>query len=687
MRARALTWCVALLGVLLGALPRTTSAATPGEAQAGGAAHPGGAEAGTGSAGSTFVLLHSVTLDGGANGDDQARGLAVDADGNVWVTGYVTVPGHDTDIWLAKYDHDLGFLDSVTVNGPDSTHDEGCTMAFDHDGYVYVIGHVSVEGQDHDIWIGKFDADLVLQKDVTINGTENGTDDGYGILFDEVTGYLYAAGTLREMGEGANAWLAILDTDLAVVDSITLNGPIDNTDKARFMAFDDSRHLFASGSMTQAVTDYDIWLAKFDADLTFIDQVLVAGPTTDEDKGYGIVYGGYDTLFVTGTIIGTSTGYDIWMAAYDTQLAPLDGVTFDGPVHGEDVAYMMTMDGVGRLYHTGVYTEAEGGSNLWVARYDAQLALQDWTTVDGPAGDYDTGMGVANGPDNEVYVSGVINDPIQGFDIWVGHFSVPTLFADGLESGDTGRWTVATTGAVHVAGAAARTGDHGLQVDVSPPCGAAQDVLLNDMTVASPLHVASCASLTAGDGCVVAAGGRLELTARTAVVLEEGFRIEDGGSLTAALDSGLAYAAYVQDDTPTAETAYHAEFFVNLDNLTLDGGDELELLVGYDGAGTPQLRVTVNNGDGIALAVRDDGGAYTTIPGGPVLPGWNKVALGWEASTDATVSLTTNNGTPVAAGGLDNDTCRVDFVRWGAVDGTITSSSGNILLDNFISSR
>ena len=501
MAPRPLAWVALPLILLATSVPRTAPSTTIDGAPAGiRDRQPGvGHAKNTGGTGPGFVLLDSETVDGGSGADDESRGIAVDAEGNVWVTGYVSVPGHGRDIWLAKYDPDLGYLDSTTVNGEANGDDEGYLMAFDHDGSAYLVGYMTVAGHDHDIWIGKFDADLVLVKSITINGSESGTDDGYGILYDEPTGLIYAAGTLRETGQGSNAWIASFNTDLVVQDTITLNGPIDNTDKARFMAFDDARHLFASGSVTRAVTDYDIWIGKFEADLTFIDEVIVPGPSTDEDKGYGIVFGGAGTLFVTGTEIEPPESYNIWLAAFDTDLDLLDEATINGPVDGEDVAYLMTMDGVGRLYHTGVYTEADGGSNIWLASFDSDLALQSWTTVDGPAGAYDTGMGVATGPNADLYVSAVVSDPDHGFDIWIGHFAVPTLFVDGLESGGTGRWTVATAGATRVSAAAARTGAWGLEVDVSPPCGPAHDVLLRDMTIAGPLQVASCATIAVAE--------------------------------------------------------------------------------------------------------------------------------------------------------------------------------------------
>ena len=395
--------------------------------------------------GDVFHLLQSVTVDGGENGNDEARGISVADDGTVYVTGYVSVTGQGRNIWLAKYSRELVYQDSVTVDGLANGDDEGYTIAFDQTGNLYLVGYMTEAGEAHNIWLGKFDSDLGLLDQITVNGTDNDNDDGYGILFDSVSGNLYLAGTVRETGQGANIWLAIYDTDLDLVDDFTRNGPVDDTDKARFMAFDDTRHLFVSGSMTDDLSrDYDIWIGKFEDDLTFVDEVTVAGPTTDEDKGYGIVFDGLDTLFVTGTMIETDESYNIWMAKLATDLTINDELTINGPVDGEDVAYMMTKGPSGRLYHTGTYTETVGGTNIWLARFDPTMNLEAWATLDGPANGYDTGVGVAMGNDYDLYVSAIVSDPVEGFNIWLGRFDVSTAFADGFESGDTSSWSSAT---------------------------------------------------------------------------------------------------------------------------------------------------------------------------------------------------------------------------------------------------
>ncbi len=147
-----------------------------------------------------------------------------------------------------------------------------------------------------------------------------------------------------------------------MVDEITRNGPVGWRHRQGPLhglrrhpppfreRFHDSDHrpITTSGSANSRT----IW--------SFVDEVIVAGPTTDEDKGYGIVFDGDDTIFVTGTMIETDESYNIWMAKYDTDLNPLDSVTINGPVDGEDVAYLMTIDDDGHLYHSGTYTETFG---------------------------------------------------------------------------------------------------------------------------------------------------------------------------------------------------------------------------------------------------------------------------------------------------------------------------------------
>jgi len=370
-----------------------------------------------------FVLLSSVTVDGGSNGDDQPRGLALDEDGNVYVTGYVSVPGQGKNIWLAKYDSDLVLLDSITIDGLANGDDEGYTIALDGNGYLYVIGYMTEEDEDHNVWLAKFDTDLVPQGQITENGSNDSTDDGYGILYDGA-GYLYVAGTLTQTDEGNNIWIAKYNTNLVLQTSTILNGPGNGTDKGRFLALDGNGNLFVSGSATPLSSRYAIWLGKFDIDLNLQDDLIIEGTGTGEDKGYGLVFDGIDTLYVTGTMTESTEGYNIWLAKYDTDLNPIRSITLNDPVDGEDVSYSIVLDDDRYIYQIGDYTEAVGGTNIWIARYNKNLQLRSYITIDGPAGGYDSGFGVIRGIDRDIYVTGIISDAVEGPNIWIARYRV-----------------------------------------------------------------------------------------------------------------------------------------------------------------------------------------------------------------------------------------------------------------------
>ncbi|MFC2164311.1 hypothetical protein ACFLT2_04875 [Acidobacteriota bacterium] len=96
-----------------------------------------------------------------------------------------------------------------------------------------------------------------------------------------------------------------------------------------------------------------------------------------------------------------------------------------GPENGEDVAYSLTMDESRRLYHSGVYTEAVGGSNIWIAQFNKNLDLLTSITVNGDADGYDTGLGVVKGSGQNLYVSGAIYETVGGFNIWVAQYQIP----------------------------------------------------------------------------------------------------------------------------------------------------------------------------------------------------------------------------------------------------------------------
>ena len=179
-------------------------------------------------------------------------------------------------------------------------------------------------------------------------------------------------------------------------------------------------------------------------------------------------------------------------------------------------------------------------------------------------------------------------------------------------------------------------------------------------------------------------------TAGERVVLGDLVTVQSGGSLTAAIDPALTDSPFVflQDDSPAAETSYQVQFFVNLDDLAVATGDEIEQFAVYDEAENAHVLLLLESGPTLALEVRDDVGAPHRVAWpNPLSTGWNRVAISWQASPSATISFSVGDSPAVELTGVDTDERRIDTVRWGVVGGTLAASSGTIAMDQFSSWR
>lgn len=370
-------------------------------------------------------LTQLKNIDGGANGADEAIGMVTDENDFLYVTGFITIPGQSKDIWLAKFDPDLNILINTTINGAVSGDDVGHALVLGENDSLYLLGYISQPNVGHDIFLAKINCtDLSIVKNFTLNGLDNSTDEGYGMIFNELDNNLYVVGTVQEPNEGYNIYIGKFDTNLNLIKNITLNGPANGSDKGRSLAFDDSSNLYVTGSKTQEGTGCDLWLGKFNTNLTLLNEIIVASPTTGEDKGYDLLCDEDDTIYITGTLFHNTQGNNIFLAKYNTSLNQLQNVTINGPANGEDIGYSLIFDGHGELSLTGVYSENDGGANAWVALFRTNLNLIQQDTLDGPAHGYDTGYGIISTIDHGTIVSGFINTTTENTNIWIGQISM-----------------------------------------------------------------------------------------------------------------------------------------------------------------------------------------------------------------------------------------------------------------------
>ncbi|MCO6490033.1 MAG: SBBP repeat-containing protein [Phaeodactylibacter sp.] len=129
----------------------------------------------------------------GAIADDQPNAMAVDDDGNVYVTGYTDTPGETTDYLTIKYNADGDILWTRTYNGAANGDDVAHGLKVDASGNVYVTGQSQGTGDGVNMMTIKYNAGGMQQWAAVHSGATNSINIGYNIATD-VFGNVYAAG-------------------------------------------------------------------------------------------------------------------------------------------------------------------------------------------------------------------------------------------------------------------------------------------------------------------------------------------------------------------------------------------------------------------------------------------------------------------------------------------------------------
>ena len=248
--------------------------------------------------------------------------------------------------------------------------------------------------------------------------------------------------------------------------------------------------------------------------------------------------------------------------------------------------------------------------------------------------------------------------------------------------------TAASPGSLEVNTGAAFSGTYGLEVtlgDCRP-----SDETISGGTIFGP-HT-GCEILDVRNVQVISPGATF--TAGT-VVLGDGFSVAANASLTVVNDADLDPFAYVENNAPSEFATYSAVFHTRLDGLDLQGDDRLVHFTGFSEDNTELFRVVLLHNatldeDRVIVEARQDDGSYESTQVGQQLllpPAYNRIEIDWLAGGGDGFLLVGVNTAPMAGvAGLTNASAgRLDFVRWGAVGGDLTTSTGALQLDAFSS--
>ncbi|MCI0693924.1 SBBP repeat-containing protein [candidate division KSB1 bacterium] len=317
------------------------------------------------------------------NSADGATALAIDATGNIYVSGWSWGEGTNVDYATIKYDSQGALRWIARYNGPGNDYDATKALTLDKAGNVYVTGWSVGAGSFYDYATIKYDINGMEKWVARYNGPGNLPDWVSAISVDDsenvhVTGFCQLAdrswdyATVKYNNTGAEQWIARHD------------GQGKSYDVAIDMAVDGTGNVYVTGWSGSATTDRDYATVKLNNDGVQQWVVRYDSPENLEDVPVAVTVDNHSNVYVTGRSKGISTDFDYATIKYDHVGVQQWAARYNAAANLMDEATALAVDDAGNVYVTGRSTSFESNSDfvtikydrfgveLWVARYKNQ---------------------------------------------------------------------------------------------------------------------------------------------------------------------------------------------------------------------------------------------------------------------------------------------------------------------------
>ena len=356
---------------------------------------------------------------GRGNGEDWPYAIAVDGNGNVYVTGRSMGSKSAMDIATVKYNASGVFQWAAIYNGPANLNDVPGDVKVDASGNVFVTGYadanavlgpgaaivtIKYDNSGQQQWLGRYDQ---LPND----GTGTNGEQGVSLALD-ASGYVYVT--------GQSGGMVTIKYDPTDPSGQPLWSTVNGTDSGRRILIDGQDNVIVSGFCSKIV--------KHDSNGNLVWETNASNASA---AFWDMTLDGAGNIYVTGECDDSYHSSDYVTGKYSEAGTEQWLFSFGGSLNSTDFARSIALDGSGSVYVTGRCSvnngTRNGGVNYGTVKYDND-GVQQWVALyDTPDKITSDAFRVVTDSYGNVYVSGQSATKATNYDFATLKYAAPTL--------------------------------------------------------------------------------------------------------------------------------------------------------------------------------------------------------------------------------------------------------------------
>lgn len=159
------------------------------------------------------ALLWQREYDGAGSGLEYALGGALDAAGNAWVSGYTSTPANGQDATLLKYDAAGNLLFARTLDGAAHGNDQASEVALDAQGNATLGGYLNQGATKLDFLVARYDPSGTQLWQRTWDAPAHLDDQGQFLVVDALGNATLAGNVYGASGQASDRDIAVVRWD------------------------------------------------------------------------------------------------------------------------------------------------------------------------------------------------------------------------------------------------------------------------------------------------------------------------------------------------------------------------------------------------------------------------------------------------------------------------------------------